>query len=405
MKETLLGKITRFFSKVAEFFNRRLGRASFEDYSKFKEFLMGLDTKDAMYQDVKTAAELCDEALVIARQRVALVNRIQQLEESIAELDCFIQLTDDDALKLKNLLDRFVALSKERDVLRNQIIEFDRNIVKMEGKDFEAEDALSPIAEAEKTQRILDQDISYLKTEKTELDEEREILLNGYSFINRLSLVVVVGFSLAAIVLGYLFIFDNARIFYPITVLILVMMVLVSVLFSLRKKIQHELKVNLKKQHRAVEMINKKSAVYAHYANYLGYEYSKYKVKNSHMLKSSISEYRSYKNVSARMDNIRNIMYETERLIEVFLREKNIAIRSTIEKFAENLNIDDKRRRYAELMDEKKAFESNLTELDSRHEAIWDALVSINEKDKSFECIIDKIIQTYLNEAAIAIGG
>jgi len=201
------------------------------------------------------------------------------------------------------------------------------------------------------------------------------------------------------IVLAYLYIFNHSAIFFPMSLLVLSIMAVVTLLYLFRRRLTYELEVNRKKQLRAIEMLNKKSVVYAYYTNFLKYEYGKYKVKSAQMLETNLKDYHNYQHVTNRVDSIRKIMYETEAAIDTFLRDKNIAVHTSLEKFARTVNIDDKKRYHNELSEEKRAIEVNLASLDAKHERIWDLLTELNEKDKSAEGIIDKIIQTYLAEA------
>ncbi len=401
-KPSLWGRALEFLSR---FKFRGNDQSNFENYSHFKKYLDDMDKKSDMYKIGTVVAELCDEALIIARQRVSLANKIQVIDESLIELECFNQLTAEDATRFKDLLDRFVSLTKEVTILRNQIVEFDSGLTKLESLEDQATSAMPNIQDAEKNFRALRHDLGYLRGEKSELEHDRELLMNGFNFVNKFSVAMVIIFSLSCVLMAYLYIFTKTSIFYPLTILVVVMIVVVSLSYFFRRRIRFELALNLKKQHKAIELINKKLVVLAHYRNFLDYEYKKYKVRSSKMLKENINDFKNYKHVAARLDNVRKIMYETEKQIEVFLREKKFGvIKSSIEKFAKTINIDDRKRYYNDLLEQKNAFENNLSEMDQRHGEIWDALVELNDKDHSPDKLIDKIIQAYLNEVTKIIG-
>ncbi len=401
-KLSLLSRALEFLSKLGK---KSEKGADFENYSHFKKYLNEMDKKDENFAVATAVAELCDEALTIARSRVSLANKIQVIDESVAELECFNQLSDEEASKFKSLLNSFVSLTREVSVLRNQIIEFDGGLIKLTNLEDDANKAIPDIEEAEKNFRALRSDINYLRGEKSELEHERALLINGYDFVNKFSVAMIVIFTLTVLLLGYLAIFNGAQIFYPATILVVVLIGVVTLCYFFRRRLRFELLLNQKKQKKAIELVNRKIVVLAHYRNFLSYVYTKYKVRSAKMLKSNISDFQHYKHISARLDAVRKIMYETERQIEVFLRENKFGnIRSSIEKFAKTINIDDKKRYYNDLAEQKTALENNLNELDKRHEEIWDALVELNEKDRSSEHIIDRIIQAYLDEVTKVIG-
>ena len=378
---------------------RKKEQPRFESYSKFKAFVMDMDPGDEMYEPVTYAATLCDEALIVARQRISLVNKIQELNESLSDLHCYSRLSDADAHQLKDLLERFISLNKDRNILRYQLTDFDSSLTKMSGMEQEARSALPQMKDSETHQRILRNDLGYLQGEKSDLEYEHQMLQNGLDFINKFGVAMVVVFTSVCIVLAYLYIFNHSAIFFPMSLLVLSIMAVVTLLYLFRRRLTYELEVNRKKQLRAIEMLNKKSVVYAYYTNFLKYEYGKYKVKSAQMLETNLKDYHNYQHVTNRVDSIRKIMYETEAAIDTFLRDKNIAVHTSLEKFARTVNIDDKKRYHNELSEEKRAIEVNLASLDAKHERIWDLLTELNEKDKSAEGIIDKIIQTYLAEA------
>jgi len=175
-------------------------------------------------------------------------------------------------------------------------------------------------------------------------------------------------------------------------------MAVVVLLYFFRQRVKSEMRLNLRKQQRAIELLNKKSVVYAYYTNFLRFCYKKYKAKNSRTLENNLNDLESYRFLANRIDTVRSIMYETETGIERFLREKKLGgVKATIEGFAKTVNLDDKRRRFKELEGEKLSLEKNLTEMDKRHEEIWDVLVKLNVEDTTQT--INSILETYMAEA------
>lgn len=387
-----------FINRILDFFQLLFRRKERTDeaipYSKFRQIVDSMDdTADYL------VADLSEEALRIVRQRLSLIEKIQNMTEKMTEIECFDRLNDEDAAQLKNLLESFISLTKERNVLRYQLTDFDKSITHMESLETDADFAMPNILDAEKRSRMLRHDLSHLKGEKTELEYEQETLQNALAFINKFTYAVVGIFCFITIYLGYTYMFQGTTIFFAITILVLLAMVVIILLHFFRRRMRYELLMNLKKQQKAVDLLNKKGAVFAHYTNFLNYEYKKYKVRSASMLKTNLSEYNNYKHVANRIDSIRKIMYETQEQIEQFLRDKKINhIKSDIEQFVQTVNVDDKKQYYQELSREKAALEKNLSNLDARHEAIWDSLVTLNERDTTEEKIVEHVIQVYIDE-------
>lgn len=372
----------------------------FETYSKFKRFFDAMDSEDPLYPAVRQTSGLCDDALRIAKQRIQLGTRLQDYDEKLLELECFSRLTDEELDRLKKLLHYFLALTAERNQLYNQLSDYDKSLVDMFKLEEEAALAVPQIKEAEHRQRLLKQDLGYLYGEKADLVYERENMERGLQFIRFFSLGLVGLFIAMTLLLGFLHIFNQTNIFIPTVVVTVMVIIIASLLYIFRRRIRYELRVNFKKQLRAVELLNQKNVVYAYYTNFLRFVYNKYKVRNAQMLENNLSNFSSYKFLVGRIDNLRRTMYETEAEIERFMREKKLTgLRASVEGFAKTANLDDKKRYYDELVKSKEALEAELATLDQRHEEIWDTLMVLNDHDRSSNKIIDKIIQTYLDEA------
>jgi len=395
-----------FFNRAGRFFKRLFGvkktelttAADTEAYSKFKHYYYELDKSDPDYITVRQAATLCDDALRVATQRLKVSKRLNVLTNQLSELDAFINLTEEDIDNLKRMLERFVALAKERSVLLEKLTNYDASLVQMEPLADDAWQAMPSIKDAEKHQRALRMDIGYLSGEKEELLFEREDMLKNLKFIRNFTIVTVGVFVIMALTLVGLAFLTELYILVPIFLLVILAMAFVVIINIFAYRVKREIKVNAKKQQRAIELLNKKSVVYAYYTNFLRYCYKKYKASNSRTLENNLNDLESYRHLANRIDTVRSLMYETETAIERFLREKKLGgVKSTVEGFAKTINLEDKRRRFTELNAEKILSEKTLLDLDKRHEEVWDTLITISVEDQTGT--IKGIMDSYMNEA------
>ena len=395
-----------FFSGVGRFFKRLFGRekkelprgSTTEAYSKFKHYYYELDKTDPDYLNIRHAATLCDDALRVATQRLKVSKRLNVLGNQLSELDAFINLTEEDIAELKRNLERFVALAQERSVLLEKLTDYDSSLVQMEPLAEDAWQAIPSIKDAEKHQRALRMDIGYLTGEKEELIYERDEMQKNIKFIKNFTIVAIGVFAVMAAILVGLAFGMEMNIAVPTFVLVVLAMAFVVVINVFRYRVQREIKLNSKKQQRAIELLNKKSVVYAYYTNFLRYCYKKYNATNSRTLENNLNDLESYRHLANRIDTVRNLMYETETSIERFLREKKLGgVKSTVEGFAKTINLEDKRRRFVEMSTEKQVSDKTLIELDKRHEEIWDKLTEISAADSSGT--INGILESYMSEA------
>lgn len=393
-----------FFRRIGYFvknaFSRRGRRRTgeYEASSRFKTFYENLDPNDPLYPAVRHAATLCDDALRTARRRMRINAQLHEVQEKLAELDAFVKLTDEEVENLKKMLDRFMALSRERSAMLERLEDYDPSLVDMTPLEDDARAGLPTIKDAEKLQRALRSDIGYLMGEKEELIHERGEMAGSLNFIRKFTFAAVGVFVAAGAWLAFQFFGARQEVFIPAVVLVVLMMGTVSLLYLFRRRLRREMRLNLRRQHRAVELLNKKNVVYAYYTNFLRFCYDKYKSKNSRVLESNLNDLESYRHLTNRIDTVRSLLYETEEAIDLFIRTKKLTgIKATIEGFAEAVKLDDKRRRIAQLEAQKEAAERDLNELEKRHEEVWEVIMALGEADKTHR--INAVIETYLAEA------
>ena len=390
-----------FFSKFGRFFRRLFGMekgpieaADQEAYSKFKHFYEEVERDDPKYLPMRQAATLCDDALRCVSQRIKTSSRLNTIETNLIELGAFMDLAEEEIDDLKRQLDRFVALAGERSVLLEKLADYDSSLVSMEPLENDARQAMTSIKDAEKHQRALRQDIGYLTGEKQELAFDRQDMNNTLKMIYQITIGVVSVFAVISIALLYMFFNTAASLFIPTTIFVLLVMGFVLLINIFRYRVTRELKQNTKKQQRAVELLNKKSVVYAYYTNFLRYCYKKYKANNSRTLETNLNDLENYRHLANRIDTVRSLMYETETSIERFVRDKKLGgMKGTIQGFARTINLEDKKRRFNDFTTEKTSVEKSLKELDRRHEEIWDSLNKLSKLEPKTSAIIDSYIR------------
>ena len=349
---------------------------------------------------VVSAVKLADEALDIVSDRVVLINRLKSVEERMAEVESYGKLSDEDVEDLKELLARYSSLAKDSNALKYQVTSFDANLIRMEKLGESAEKNMPEIKYAEERQRIFKQDISYLEGEKMVLEHASERLKNAIDFVYKFSIAMVFLFGGLSLLMIFLYIFRNVQTMPAISAMLVFVIIIAGLLYALRNRLKYELALNYKKQSRAIEILNKKVVVYAHFTNYLNYEYRKFKVRNSEMLANNLHDYSNYRHLTKRLDSLRNIMAQTEDAIDFFLKDKGIALRfSSIEKFAGTVNVEDKKRFYEEMFREKVLIEKSLKRLDARNSQIWDELMELKASGGKDMETIDQIIEQYVEKA------
>ncbi len=397
MKKDKIPLFSRFLNFISSKKEKKSQSYVKEEKSIFNDYVAEVDKKDSSYKDIRMAATLCEEALRIAKQRIIQINRSKITEDKIEEIKYFEQLDESEVEYFKALIDRYVSVIKERNVLRHQIGSFDKAIGNLIDLEEDAKFSLEKMEDSEETQRIFRQDLNHIEGEKMELEEEYEVLQNGKEFFRKFTFVAMVAFAIGAVALLFANVFYEVDIIFSVGILIILIIVMASFIIIFQQKIEQDIVVNIKLRNKAVELLNRKYVVYARYTNYLNYTYKKYKVINSKELRMNLRELDHYKKLISRLDLIRKVIYESEYEIDQFLKLHEIPNNKiSLIKFAETINIDNQKRYFDTLLKERGAGEMSLTELDEKHKECWDKLTEL--KLNSDNEIINDIVKAYYSE-------
>jgi len=366
----------------------------------FADHLTGMDAGGPLYKSVRQAVDLCDSALRNVKRRSALSDKLYECEKKLGELSYIGRMTDSEITHFKSLLEHFMSLSQERSGLLAGLSRFDQSLPVLERVGRQAGEALPEMREAEAYHSALRHDIGYLEGEKEDLRFERGVLSAGIRFISKFSVGLTFLFVFAAVLLCYLALVQGADVFMYSAALIFLSVSAGTLIYFFRKRVSVELSLNQKKRQKAVHVLNQKNTVYAFYSNFLNYCYDKYHVRSAAMLQTRLKDCEDYKKATKRIDSVRGIMYQTQREIEDFMREKKIdQDRASMEGFARTWDAESQKHIYQSLLSAKNKAEKQLTELEKRHEAIWSLLTRLQADRPAAGELIENVIQTYLDEA------
>lgn len=308
-------------------------------------------------------------------------------------------MSDEDAETLKTLINKFVQVTTERRNIGFQMHSFDTSITKLETLKEDAANALSEVENAENEERILSKDIEIIKQEKDRTKTDRKNLEIAHKYMNIFSYVILAGLSISIIVLSCFSLFNNESVLMPLTILSFVLILAITLIYIINKKIKFELKLNEKKQAKIIALLNKKTVVYSYYLNFLNFSYNKYGIKSSKTLKNNLEKYTNYQNTITRYDKLGKILFETQKLLEDFSQEKRININNgSIESFAKSINVDNKIAYSKAIENKKLVSQESLINIEKQQEEVWEKLIVLSENDTTKEKVIDRIINYYLNE-------
>ncbi len=397
-----------FISNVKNFFNTLKSIFKFkpkviEEYiyenEKFQNYLENVDILDPAYDDIKKAVELSEEAIYLAEKRISLSNKLENSILKENDLEKFNSFNKESLQKLQNYIEAYRIAFKESNVLKTQINSYDKSLDYLAKYENEVETILKEIEYSEQRQAGLKRDIAYITGEKEDLIYGREQLQQALKFLYGFSIVFVCTLAIITFVLGVLKITYDMEIFVPLMVLCVFAIILGSATYIFQRKFRHELHRNQLLQVKVIELLNRAKVLYVNCTSFLNYEYKKYRVRNSMMLKNNWDEYMYQKQISRRHIAMNNRSQEVVGNIIKML--SNAGIENPDALFEELLNLvsmEDKKLLYKDISDERKNIENELNDLDNKQQKLWNELTNLQNTDKTENKVISNIIQTYEEE-------
>lgn len=386
---------------IKQIFKFNLKKSEVVEYknSKFQKYLENIDILDPSYDAIKEAIELCQQSIYFYERKNILTNRLQEFILQEKDLEIFNAFEKSDIQKLQNYIDTYKKVSKETGSLKNQLNRYDKTLEYLSKFESEIEAAIKEIEYSENKQTSLKRDMAYINGEKEELIYSKEQLEQGLDFLYKFSIVLVcilaiITFTLAVLKTAYSF-----EIFIPLTVLVVLTIILGSAIYIFQRKFKYELKRNALLQVRAVELLNRTKALYINCTGFLNYEYKKYRVRNSEMLKNNWDEYLYQKQISRRHIAMNNRMQELIDTITQLLIDKGIQNASRLfEELLNLISLEDKRVLYRDIKNERINIQNELEELDIKQEKLWGQIMELQRKDTTEDNIISQVIESYENE-------
>ncbi len=368
--------------------------------NKFSEFLDDVQETDENYDEVVEVTSLCSESLDILSKKMNFLERMKENSKVIDEITAIDHIEEEDMALLNKLCERYELLKRDNTSLMYQVTSFNGNVSSLGGKEKDALKNLPKLKEAEHKKSVLEQDIAILESERYKLYDQFDIMTNALNITKNFSLGMIFMAVIFSFMLAYIQIFKNISVFYPLLVIVILLMLFITFVYIFRIRTARELKKNNKKQARLITLQNKKTAVLANTKNYLHFAYLKYSVKSTEELEENLKEYTKLKNAQIRKNSTRRALLETEEEIKEFFIDNKIKMPDApIEKLFSIVQIKDKKRQYENLLMEQKRIEGELNAFEVRQDAIWNRINEIKAKDVSERKLIGEIVKAYHSKA------
>lgn len=395
-------KLGGFFNSVKKVFGKKHKKNDFEinyDNTKFQDFLKNLDISDPEYESVRKAVDCCEEAIYLSEKRIAYSEELQNIYIKEKDLELFNEFSREQLKSLQEKIDEYKTISKEKKGLKNQVENYDRAFDYLAKIEHQVEPAIKEMQYQERRQSGLKRDIAYIQGEKEELIYDKEQLENSLDFLYKFSIVFVCVMAVITFTMGLFKIALNKKIFIPAVLLAVFTIVVGTATYYFQRKFRFELEMNARLQIRAVELLNRAKVLYANCTSFLNFEYKKYKVKSSEMLKSNWDEYLYQKQINKKHIAINNRMLEIFTDIEKLFKKKGIQdVQNLFESLLYLINLDDKKLLQKEIKEIKERTQRELEDLNIRQEKLWESIMELQRNDMTERHIISDIVNAYEQE-------
>jgi hypothetical protein len=213
------------------------------------------------------------EDLFIKKEKVS--KYYLELVSKHNELERYSSLTNEDIEKLDKLVASYKDIDEKKQSLRGRLIKNNKGLVLIAKYEEEIPKLIEEMIVEEAKVKETRADLYYLQDEKEQLIEEREVLLQGYSFLKWFSFILTGILALSLLVAFALMQVLREGIWVFLSIFgILLVVILIAILVT-KEKLEKRLKDNEILQQKAVKYINKVKIKLFNQVRYLNFHYDK----------------------------------------------------------------------------------------------------------------------------------
>ncbi len=277
-----------------------------------------IDDIDSLFEALRTTASK------LKRQQ----EHLDYVEKLKVPLDDFLSLEEDVQTKLKNYALKYRDSVDERRKLQPRLIRNNPALHKLVAYENQLPHLIRDIKSASKLIKTYTHNIDYLKEEKENLIEEREVLLTGYDFLKKFSIVFLICLAISFVLIVTLMQVLRENIWFYIAGLCITFSIFIPLLVFTKEKLEKEIRKNGILQQKAAKYIKKYQIHYFQQKNYVDYEFKKLGVDSIEKLETYYERYISNKDHEVNYNKHKQNMIITEKQISEILGDNKFDIKS-----------------------------------------------------------------------------
>lgn len=364
---------------------------------KIKELFKSLFRKDtAKRVNPSSVQDLFSELEELAIKKQRIMHYIEELNIKQEAHKQYENLDPDAVAEINALAQKAKGIEEKKQNLKGRLISTNAALLRLSQYEDELPDLIKEMQIAEKRRRETESHIFYLQEERSELEEERETLIGGYSFLRGISFVMVVFLSVCLLVAFIFLQVLREKIWFVLSGIVIVMLAFIVILVLTKEKLEKEIKINGILQQKAVKYLNKSKIKFFHQTQYLEYQYHKLGVDSVAKLELYYNRYLKNKNNERIYLQMNDSLNEIEEDILKILHQKDILLED-IGDLADWILQPKKLNEMKRLDEDREKTEEQLQALDTYEEELWKEL-SIMATDEELREEIENYLKDYPGE-------
>ena len=376
---------------------KNIERSRRKNVGKIKELFKSLFRKDtAKRVNPSSVQDLFSELEELAIKKQRIMHYIEELNIKQEAHKQYENLDPDAVAEINALAQKAKGIEEKKQNLKGRLISTNAALLRLSQYEDELPDLIKEMQIAEKRRRETESHIFYLQEERSELEEERETLIGGYSFLRGISFVMVVFLSVCLLVAFIFLQVLREKIWFVLSGIVIVMLAFIVILVLTKEKLEKEIKINGILQQKAVKYLNKSKIKFFHQTQYLEYQYHKLGVDSVAKLELYYNRYLKNKNNERIYLQMNDSLNEIEEDILKILHQKDILLED-IGDLADWILQPKKLNEMKRLDEDREKTEEQLQALDTYEEELWKEL-SIMATDEELREEIENYLKDYPGE-------
>ena len=376
---------------------KNIERSRRKNVGKIKELFKSLFRKDtAKRVNPSSVQDLFSELEELAIKKQRIMHYIEELNIKQEAHKQYENLDPDAVAEINALAQKAKGIEEKKQNLKGRLISTNAALLRLSQYEDELPDLIKEMQIAEKRRRETESHIFYLQEERSELEEERETLIGGYSFLRGISFVMVVFLSVCLLVAFIFLQVLREKIWFVLSGIVIVMLAFIVILVLTKEKLEKEIKINGILQQKAVKYLNKSKIKFFHQTQYLEYQYHKLGVDSVAKLELYYNRYLKNKNNERIYLQMNDSLNEIEEDILKILHQKDILLED-IGDLADWILQPKKLNEMKRLDEDREKTEEQLQALDAYEEELWKEL-SIMATDEELREEIESYLKDYPGE-------